>query len=282
MAVFLRRDRWLQQPTVPVEIDYSHPLGRFAHVALPGHMVGTHDACGNAIGYTGAGIYTGSRASGRYIGHNGASDSVLYWKDKAIGNLGNGDFAIYVQFELVALSSATAALVGKGDVGAGQWMMGTYQTDGDNWRLYALGGGINASDANPGLSTGKVQVFGGWRTGATADIYFDYGQASDVTDTSASGDINDAAHHLTLFSCDFDGTTYDNARVFAAEVTHLVILKGIGGVDVLRALESEPYAIYKPQVRRRYFMPSGAITINSLTASNITSSGARITLGVTR
>ena len=44
----------------------------------------------------------------------------------------------------------------------------------------------------------------------------------------------------------------------------------------------DPWQIFRADPIRIYSFPSGPITINSITASNITSSGARITLGLTR
>lgn len=52
-------------------------------------------------------------------------------------------------------------------------------------------------------------------------------------------------------------------------------------VDEVRALASSPYEIYKDEPVRIYSLPSGPISISwsSLTASNITQTGARLTLG---
>ena len=45
-----------------------------------------------------------------------------------------------------------------------------------------------------------------------------------------------------------------------------------------------PWQLFRADPIRIYSLPSGpiSVTINSITASNITSSGARITLGLTR
>ena len=43
-----------------------------------------------------------------------------------------------------------------------------------------------------------------------------------------------------------------------------------------------PWQLFRADPARIYSLPTGAISINSITASNITQTGARITLGLTR
>lgn len=52
--------------------------------------------------------------------------------------------------------------------------------------------------------------------------------------------------------------------------------------DAQRELAINPWQLFRADPIRIYSLPSGAITLNSLTASNITQTGARITLGLTR
>ena len=279
MAVFLRRDRWIEQPPGPVEIDPTHPLGQYAVAALTGAMVGTHDACGNEIAFTGSGIYQVSRSSGRFFGHTGASSSVIFWRDKTVGNFGTDDFLIYTQFaRLVASTNGVA--IGKGDTGASEWMMGGH-TAQDAFRFYGAGGAI-APTSQPGIVPMDVtRAYGAYRVGEACSTYVDGGVIT--TDATASNALDDTTHHMTLFSGDYNGTTYDNGRIYPIEIAHAVVLRGIGGIDVARALTDEPYAIYKPRTVRRYFLSTASSpTINSITASSITQAGARITLGLTR
>jgi hypothetical protein len=49
-----------------------------------------------------------------------------------------------------------------------------------------------------------------------------------------------------------------------------------------KELSSNPWQLFRPDPIRIYSFPSGAITLNSLTMSNFTSSGARAILSVTR
>jgi len=52
--------------------------------------------------------------------------------------------------------------------------------------------------------------------------------------------------------------------------------------EELRELRRNPWQLFKQDPIRIYSLPTGAISINSITASNITQTGARITLGLTR
>lgn len=47
-------------------------------------------------------------------------------------------------------------------------------------------------------------------------------------------------------------------------------------------VSANPWQLFRADPVRFYSLPSGPITINSLTVSNITSSGARFTVGLTR
>ena len=52
--------------------------------------------------------------------------------------------------------------------------------------------------------------------------------------------------------------------------------------DAQRELALNPWQLFRADPIRIYSLPTGAISINSITASNITQTGARITLGLTR
>lgn len=52
--------------------------------------------------------------------------------------------------------------------------------------------------------------------------------------------------------------------------------------DAQRELALNPWQLVRADPVRIYSLPTGAISINSITASNITQTGARITLGLTR
>lgn len=52
--------------------------------------------------------------------------------------------------------------------------------------------------------------------------------------------------------------------------------------DELAAVGENPWQMFRADPVRFYSLPSGPITLNSLSVSNITSSGARFTVGLTR
>ena len=52
--------------------------------------------------------------------------------------------------------------------------------------------------------------------------------------------------------------------------------------DEMRALAANPWQLFRADPIRIYSLPSGAISINSILVDNITQTGARITLGLTR
>ena len=59
---------------------------------------------------------------------------------------------------------------------------------------------------------------------------------------------------------------------------------GSAALSAAQALDlaANPWQLFRADPIRIYSLPSGAISINSITASNITQTGARITLGLTR
>ncbi len=65
-------------------------------------------------------------------------------------------------------------------------------------------------------------------------------------------------------------------------ISEMVALLRGANHSVSAELSINPYQIFRADPIRFYSLPSGAITLNSLTASNITSSGARFTVSVTR
>lgn len=60
------------------------------------------------------------------------------------------------------------------------------------------------------------------------------------------------------------------------------LLPRVCGKDEYLELALNPWQLFRADPIRIYSLPTGAISINSITASNITQTGARITLGLTR
>lgn len=73
----------------------------------------------------------------------------------------------------------------------------------------------------------------------------------------------------------------DGRTVYASTVLSAICSTPLADAH-MQDLLANPWQIFRADPIRIYSLPSGALTINSITASNITSSGARITLGLTR
>lgn len=73
------------------------------------------------------------------------------------------------------------------------------------------------------------------------------------------------------------GTTSFRGLVYACGV-----LEGALSDAAAAELSLNPWQLFRADPIRIYSLPTGAISINSITASNITQTGARITLGLTR
>lgn len=60
------------------------------------------------------------------------------------------------------------------------------------------------------------------------------------------------------------------------------VIDGVMNADAAEAFSANPWQLFRADPVRIYSLPTGAISINSITASNITQTGATITLGLTR
>ena len=74
-----------------------------------------------------------------------------------------------------------------------------------------------------------------------------------------------------------------NAQFDAVYLWHAQWARGLSAVEAYE-LSHNPWQLFRADPVRIYSLPSGpiSVTINSITASNITQTGARITLGLTR
>lgn len=77
---------------------------------------------------------------------------------------------------------------------------------------------------------------------------------------------------------------YTYSGWYSGSNLHLMDVVWARGVtqDEARAITAAPWQLFRADPVRFYSLPSGPITLNSLTMSAITSSGARATLGITR
>ena len=73
-----------------------------------------------------------------------------------------------------------------------------------------------------------------------------------------------------------------NNRGHAGPILLCAVVRGVLSSAEVWELSSAPWQLFRADPIRIYSLPTGAISINSITASNITQTGARITLGLTR
>ena len=60
------------------------------------------------------------------------------------------------------------------------------------------------------------------------------------------------------------------------------VIDGVMSLEAAEDFSENPWQLFRADPVRIYSLPTGAISINSILASNITQMGARITLGLTR
>ena len=106
---------------------------------------------------------------------------------------------------------------------------------------------------------------------------FEEGRAI-TTAVSGGGDL------VVTTSTFFMGTESSSSVVspFDGEANLFALTYGRGSLEEARELSRNPWQLFRADPIRIYSFPTGAISINSIIASNITQTGARITLGLTR
>ena len=111
--------------------------------------------------------------------------------------------------------------------------------------------------------------------GGVASLYVN-GQLAGSGAYGGDIDYSRTDEGLYIFST---GTLVSNFRglLYSAGV-----IDGVMGSEAAKDFSQNPWQIFRADPVRIYSFPTGAISINSITASNITQTGARITLGLTR
>ena len=109
--------------------------------------------------------------------------------------------------------------------------------------------------------------------GTTVQEYYQGDQSAVPSNPTVGGDF-DKEHSNVVLSI-FSG---------AAQIGMALVHKYAISREEYRELYSNPWQLFRADPIRIYSFPSGPISvaINSITASNITQTGARITLGLTR
>ena len=271
-AIIIPR-KHLRQPQGRVEINWSHPFSE--------GLIFAFDPAGWRNAVTGV-VMTAVGGASRFPGPTGQrrrtlasadvltcpiprveSTSPLYTYARATALASNT-----TRKRLLRLSNATNGTIVSFDYG-----------DGSANRAIV---GIQTASGFPGLGTDSAPVIG------DQDVYFGH-------DGTAS------SNGLTIVVDGVAGTT--NLGTQAARLAHVDTLH-LGNnassfpwngyiesvfvwtlpvpTDERASLRENPWQLFRADPIRTYSFPTGAISINSILASNITQTGARITLGLTR
>ena len=99
-----------------------------------------------------------------------------------------------------------------------------------------------------------------------------------LTSRNGGGDLSVSASHV-IFGSESSSSI---VSPFNGEVSLFALAYGRGSREEAQQLSLAPWQLFRADPIRIYSLPSGAISINSITASNIAQTGARITLGLTR
>ena len=252
----------LRQPQGRAQIDYANPLtAGLAFAETPTSESGRFGRSGAVAEAAGAG--------GRAYSLNGSS----YLRDSN-SPLRNFPLTFLALFKRTPGTLGSLVSIGAGSQRHLMYFLGDGRCkifSGTSGATNENGGGVAPLDAEPGPSWLAARVLANnsrdiWHAGALLD--------------SASGTVNttDAANALigTYWNDDAPALTFSGEIYFAAAWARAL------ANEELREMYRNPWQLFRADPIRIYSLPTGAISINSITASSITQTGARITLGLTR
>lgn len=276
MSVIIIPRKHLRQPHGRVEVDWANPFAlRLALLVL--HSRGEiRDLVSGSVATLGAKTFETRAAvlGGRF--YSGAQ-----WAERRIVT-STGDFSgdfTYLSF------SAPAAVATRGVLAASCFTDKQSYLFANTDTAYAASpgrltfGGYDGATrfvSAPSVIDGRPHVFIGTRLAGTGVISVD---GSDVaTGSLGMGAMGNPFTRLSVESL-YGYTGYGDSTT-----PHFLTAawdRGLPGVERTE-IATAPWQLFRADPIRIYSFPSGAITITSITASNITQTGARITLGLTR
>ena len=266
---------------------YTQPQGRVevAHelsADLAFAAVGDHMACvapggaGNVIlaegsGFTGpeASVYKGGRSL-RFFGNGSGNGGLIAFPQVAYVP---PPFTVFLHLNKSAL--VTEAFLSFGGAGAGKgWKICSYlQARGLSLTFGGVADYTIATDwfpVTPGFISTVVTV-----VGTTATVYTNGRKISKPVGTPIA-----PVKPLTL-GASFNGSAYSDYS--ASELSYTALWRrAFSEAEAWALVNNPPEQLFRADPIRIYSLPTGAISINSILASNLTQTGARITLGLTR
>ena len=124
-----------------------------------------------------------------------------------------------------------------------------------------------------GAVSGLMSVYGMSMVSAGGSVYVD-GNAVTTTTSGTSGFQNPTAPRVLV--------GWHNSGYLRAKMPFLALWNRALSDDEHREIAANPWQLFRADPIRIYSFSTGAISINSILASNITQTGATITLGLTR
>lgn len=276
MAAIHIPDRWFRQPIGRAELDLENPLTRGLAYAIVHGEQGICDSVRDRFADSGVAVMSASPAGGglRYTEFaTFASPSALTTSNGAY----TGDFT------LLSLSAPPAvanrdALVSNASNGGDQCYLfaNTSSSYSPESGTLSFGGFPMGWVTSAGRIDGKPHVFVGIRQGSAG--YLDRDGVEIATATVGAGAIGSSAAKLAVGGI-YGYTGYTNPDT----PHHLTIAwnRALSKAERIM-IAQDPWQIFRAAPDVLYSLPSGVLTLNSLTMSNFTSSGARATLSITR
>lgn len=262
--------RHLRQPRGRVALDYGNPLvSGIVHAATPGYTrelssVGT----ASQVVVKPAGALRADMA----IQVDGVTPG--YWRGDVTGRI-----AASMTFFAVA-SRSRLNVSGQALISVGQGDQRHLLYDALNKSAMFSGSGGSFGQAITGVESMPAadvpfSMLGRVLDNTRRDVWLNgVFQSEDFSPVAVSG-VNTAA--IGAYWNDSAPTMYWSGSIWMAVIWGRAIVN-----EEALALSENPYQIFRADPIRIYSFPASGLTLNSLTMSNITSSGARATLGITR
>lgn len=176
---------------------------------------------------------------------------------------------------------------------------------GNNGSVFLRGMGSSTASVAIGVHRGSLNGWGGAVNGTTSDFFAfplaDIGAAAVSVPATLVLTVGGGVARLYVngqfagsgtYGGDIDYSRTDIGLLIFGASTEISGFRGLlysAGVidgamdaDAAEDFSANPWQLFRAEPTRIYSLPTGAISINSILASNITQTGARITLGLTR
>ena len=176
---------------------------------------------------------------------------------------------------------------------------------GNNGQVLSRNMGSSVASVSIGVHRGSFNGWGGSVNGTTSDLFAypfeDIGAAATSVPATLVLTVGGGVARLYVNgqfagarnyggNIDYSRTDQglvifgsgDNVSGFRGLLYSAGVIDGVMSPEAAEDFSENPWQLFRADPIRIYSLPTGAISINSILASNITQTGARITLGLTR